>query len=361
VPRIVISIYDDPGNPHYGGGGAVVVHELAKRLADTFEVTVLAGSYRGSRGRREGRVRLRYLPVGWAGARGGQLLYHALLPFASALIRHDLWIDSFTPPFSTSVLPLVSRSPVIGLVQMLSGEDMTAKYRLPFDRIERRGLRLYRNLVVLNDADRMLVARHNPRARVWVINNGVQVPLHDRTAIGRGEYMLFLGRIDVRQKGLDLLLAAHAKAQTGLPLVIAGSGPPREVAALRALVGQRDDVRVVGRVTGRDKEELLRGCVFLVMPSRFETFGLCAIEAMSYGKPVVHFDLPRLRWIPAECAIRVPDVDADALAVALSELAESREQRTARGRRARAEAEQYDWGVMAARYRTVIDSVLGMG
>lgn len=361
MAHIVISIYDDPGNPHYGGGGAVVVHELAKRLSDGFEVTVLAGSYRGSRGRSEGRVRIRYLPVGWAGARGGQLLYHALLPFASALIRHDLWIDSFTPPFSTSLLPLVTRRPVIGLVQMLSGEDMAAKYRLPFDRVERRGLRLYRNLVVLNDADRQTVARHSPRARVWVINNGVELPSRDCIAIGGGEHILFLGRIDVRQKGLDLLLAAHAKADTGLPLVIAGSGPPREVAALRSLVGGRDDVQLVGHVAGARKEELLRRCAFLAMPSRFETFGLSAIEAMSYGKPVVHFDLPRLRWIPADCAVRVPDLDADALADGLRQLAESQEERTTRGRRARDKAEQYDWSVMVDRYRSVIASVLRAG
>ncbi len=357
-PRLVISIYDDPGNPHYGGGGAVVVAELSARLADVYDVTVVSGSYRGSRGGRRAGVRLRYLPVGWAGARGGQLVFHALLPVAGLLVRHDVWVDSFTPPFSTSLLPHVTRRPVVGLVQMLSGEDMRARYRLPFDRVERRGLRWYRRLVVLNDADREIVSRLSPRAVVRVIPNGVEVPPEDELASEVGEHILFLGRIDVRQKGLDLLVAAHARAGTGLPLVIAGTGPSREVAALEALVAGRDDVRVVGHVSGARKAELLRTCAFLAMPSRFETFGLSALEAMAWAKPVVHYDLPRLEWIPADAAVRVGRLDEEHLARALRSLATDAGDRAARGRRARAHAEEHDWSVMATRYRSVLDGVL---
>ena len=87
-------------------------------------------------------VQYRQLPVGWAGPRGGQLLFHALLPFAAWRIPHDLWIESFTPPFSTSFLPLFSRARVVGFAQSLSGEEMWARYRLPFFLVERFGLAL---------------------------------------------------------------------------------------------------------------------------------------------------------------------------------------------------------------------------
>ena len=64
------------------------------------------------------------LPVGWAGPRAGQLVFHALLPFAAGRIPHDLWIESFTPPFSTSFLPLFSPARVVGFAQNLCGQEM---------------------------------------------------------------------------------------------------------------------------------------------------------------------------------------------------------------------------------------------
>ena len=76
-----------------------------------------------------------------------------LLPLVALVHRSDLWIESLTPPVSASLLPLTARRPVLALVQMLSGADMQRRYGLPFEAVERRGLRLYRHFVVLNDVD----------------------------------------------------------------------------------------------------------------------------------------------------------------------------------------------------------------
>jgi hypothetical protein len=43
--KIFISSFDDIDNPHYGGGGAIAVHEIASRLAKRHEVTVITGSF----------------------------------------------------------------------------------------------------------------------------------------------------------------------------------------------------------------------------------------------------------------------------------------------------------------------------
>jgi phosphatidylinositol alpha-mannosyltransferase len=360
VRHVAISIYDDADNPHYGGGGATVVHQVATRLAKDYRVTVYCGSYRGSgRTRTRDGVRYVFLPVGWAGPRGGQLLFQLILPFVALLAGADLWIESFTPPFSVSLLPLICRVPVIGLVQMLAGSDMQRKYRLPFTVVERRGLRLYRHFVVLNEPDRAAVLRYSPGATCDLIPNGVlRMPVADR-AFGSGDYALFLGRIDVEQKGLDLLLAAVAADPGGPPLVIAGAGTPAEERKLRALVaplGER--VRLAGRVCGAAKDELLRGCAFVVMPSRFETFSLTALEAMAYGKPVVCFDLPQLGWIPSQASIRVLPYDVTALTAALGDLALDRARRAELGRSAHETSRDYDWDVIGDRYRSLLTAVL---
>lgn len=361
-PEVVLSIYDDVDNPHYGGGGAAVVTRLARQLSRDHAVTVYAGSYRGS-----GRVRVRdgvryvFLPVGWAGPRAGQLLFAALVPLVALVVRPRIWIESLTPPVSASLLPLLARCPVVALVQMLAGADMQRRYGLPFVAIERRGLALYRHFVVLNEVDEQAVRDANATATIAVIPNGVDLPDLDEGAkgtAGQGGYIAYLGRVDVRQKGLDLLLDA-VLPDPPLPVVIAGSGTAQEETRLRELVpaDAGDRVRLVGRVDGAEKDALLRGCALMVVPSRYETFCLSALEAMAYGKPVVHFDLPRLSWIGADAAVAVPAFDVDALRAAVERLAGDPELRSALGRAGRARSTRYGWDAVGDRYRELVASL----
>lgn len=360
-PHLVISNHDHVSNPHYGGGGAVVVASIAARLARDYRVTVYTGSYRGS-GRSQVRDGIRYvfLPVGWAGPRGGQLVFQALIPLVALLRPPDLWIESVTPPVSASLLPVFARCPVIALVQMLSGADMSHRYKLPFTAIERRGLRLYRHFVVLNDTDRQAVRAANPRASIALIPNGIERPPDDELEYGTGAHILFLGRIDVRQKGLDLLLTASSP-DLPLPMVIAGGGTKQEEAKLGELLpadgGAR--VQVVGRVDGERKQELLRQCAFMVVPSRYESFCLSALEAMAYGKPVVHFDLPQLSWIGADAGIAVRTFDVAELGATVSRMARDESLRSRLGEAARVRSADYDSETTAERYRALVADLLG--
>lgn len=356
--RVVISIFDDVHNPHYGGGGAAVVAQIAGRLAQHHQVTVYTGGYRGSgRERLRDGVRYVFLPVGWAGPRGGQLVFQLLLPLVALFQRPQLWIESLTPPVSASLLPLVARCPVVGLVQMLCGADMGRRYKLPFATIERWGLRIYRHIVVLNDTDRRAVQAANPRASITVIPNGIERPPGHEIEYGGGDHILFLGRIDVRQKGLDLLLAAAAR-ELGLPVVIAGAGTRAEEARLRALLPDGDGVRLVGRVAGAAKADLLRRCAVMVVPSRYETFCLSALEAMSHGKPVVHFALPQLDWIGPGAGIAVPAFETTELAAAVSAVVADPDLRARLGRGARERSADYDREVTGARYQQLAASLL---
>lgn len=354
--HVVISSFDNRGNPHYNGGGAVMVEMLARSLAPHFRVTVVTAGQRRRTAVRNG-VRYLELPLGWAGPRGGQLLFHMLLPFAARRIRHHLWIESFTPPFSTSFLPLFSPTRVVGLAQTLSGEEMWRRYRLPFFLVERLGLRFYRDVVVLNSADSVMVRRFSPAAAIRVIPNGIDLPPADSGLAGRGSYILFLGRIDLPHKGLDLLLQAYKKDHFPMPLVIAGKGTRRDerkFAAMARATGA--DVRWIGHVTGQRKQQLLEECAFLVMPSRYESFGLVALEAMSYGKPVVHFDLPYLRWI--EGNVRIPPFDVNAMTEAMRVLVADETVRRELGRTGQAAAQRYSQDQMADRYLALVRELL---
>jgi len=189
VPRVVISSFDNPTHPHYQGGGVAVIETMARRLGEDFEVTVLTVGRRSESVLHNG-IRYRRLPLEWAGPRAGQLVYHAVLPFAARRIRHDLWIENFTPPFSTSFLPLFVRTPVLGFAQALQGKELSRRYRFPFFLIERLGLRCYRDVLVLNAADQALVTAANPAAAVHLIPNGIQAADLDEKLLGGGEHIL---------------------------------------------------------------------------------------------------------------------------------------------------------------------------
>jgi len=357
VIRVVISSFDSPGNPHYNGGGAVVVDTLARSLAPHFHVTVVTVGRRRETRTRDG-IRYLQLPLAWAGPRGGQMLFHLMLPFAARRVRHDLWIESFTPPISTSFVPLFSPARVVGLAQTLSGMEMWDRYRLPFFLAERLGLRCYRDIVVVNPADGARVRRCSPSANVQVIPNCIDLPPLDQgPPSGAGEHILYLGRIDLLVKGLDLLFAAYERSGVAMPLVLAGSGTAGEERKLTRLLGAAaGDVRWVGYVADRRKQELLAASAFVVLPSRHESFGLAALEGMSYRKPVLHFDLPTLEWMAGD--VRVPPFDVDAFAAALRELAEDEEMRGRLGRSARAAAQRYGRQETAQEYLTLVRRLL---
>ncbi len=124
-----------------------------------------------------------------------------------------------------------------------------------------------------------------PIARV--IHHGVdttRLPFGD----GGGRYALFLGRMSP-SKGVREAIDIARRA--GVPLVIAAKRRERLEheyfeAEIRPRLG--DGVEYVGEVGGRDKVELLRGAVALLNPIRWdEPFGMCMIEALACGTPVV--------------------------------------------------------------------------
>jgi glycosyltransferase involved in cell wall biosynthesis len=107
--------------------------------------------------------------------------------------------------------------------------------------------------------------------------------------------MVFLGRLAVRQKGLDLLVqgysryvALHGDRET--ELIIAGPDDGAGRAQLEALAGPLlgdGRVRFVGPVYGRDKEELLMCAGVFVHTSRWEGMPFAVLEALAMGCPVL--------------------------------------------------------------------------
>lgn len=360
-PKIIISNYDDVKNPDYGGGGAVAVHEIAKRLANKFEITIITGSYEGATDEFVDKVMYKRIKTHYFGAKIGQLIFHFLLPFYATYQEYDLWIESFTPPFSTSFLPIFTKKPTIGLVHMLAGEDMSRKYKIPFYLIEKMGLKTYGNFIVLNEETKAKIKNLNRRSRIKIIPNGVHLPrslkIYDKS------HILFIGRIEVNQKGLDLLLKAYSiiSDKINYRLVIAGTGVDNELNKLKSMIdslGLNDKVEMIGRVRGKKKNEAFKKAAFVAMSSRFETFPLVALEALSYNLPIVSFNISGLKWVPTKyCAKAKPFCEKD-LSQKILKLSEDNDLRRKMGDDGRKFATQFNWGNRAKEYEKFIFEIL---
>ena len=107
-------------------------------------------------------------------------------------------------------------------------------------------------------------------------------------------YVLALSRIHPK-KGFELLIESFAALKkSGLfgswRLVFAGDGDAEYVDQLKTLArrkGLNGDALFVGWLEGDRKYAALKGASLLALPSYQENFGICLIEALAYGVPVL--------------------------------------------------------------------------
>jgi len=351
--RIVHLGYEDPRQPG-SGGGAIRTREINSRLAARHDITVVVAGYPGARPRVEEGVR--WLPIGpRTGGKIDRLAYFALLGAVVTRARYDLLVEDFSAPFSVGGAPIFTRRPVVASVQWLFARQMRAKYGLPFDWVERSGLRLYDNFIAVSDWLAQSIRRTRPRAAVVTIPNGVPAEAFD-TPPASARHLLFLGRLDLGQKGGDLLIDAYAGVRRQLgsetpPLLVAGDGPDRQ--AMQRLAADRkltDWIQFVGRVEGPTKYGLLAAAYAVLMPSRFETFGMVAVEAQAAGAPVVAFDVGPLAEVAGGGgACLAPAFDVEAFAQHVVDLLRDPAEAARRGTMGRAWARRYDWDLIATR------------
>jgi glycosyltransferase involved in cell wall biosynthesis len=117
-----------------------------------------------------------------------------------------------------------------------------------------------------------------------------------------GSYLLFVGGVQVRKDPLAALAAAKV---VGLPLVVVG--PEREPELAAALRAGGADLR--GYVSKDELVDLYRGAQALLLPSRYEGFGLPVLEAMACGTPVVVAGDQAMREVGGDAAEYADDGD----------------------------------------------------
>lgn len=185
-----------------------------------------------------------------------------------------------------------------------------------------------------------------PAAKVFTCALGTELPAAGSSARPESEEcrFVFVGLI-LRRKGIDVLLDAFASLRRDgvrATLSLIGSVVEEDLAArARSMPG----VTLMPHLPRDQLFAAIAGHDCLVLPSRFDAFGMVVPEGMAMGLPAIVSDR-----VGAKCIIeRHPDAgwivpfDAEALREQMQALAGSRELLARNGRAARAAALDYTW------------------
>jgi glycosyltransferase involved in cell wall biosynthesis len=131
--------------------------------------------------------------------------------------------------------------------------------------------------------------------------------------------LAFLGGTSIR-KGFDILPAMMERlADLPVRLYLAGRQPEHDDETWLRLQAHGDRVVCLGALS--DVREIYGVSDIILMPSRNESFGRVAAEAMMNGIPLVAFDIPALREVIGDGGLLTPVDDVDELADAVRRLA----------------------------------------
>lgn len=233
----------------------------------------------------------------------------------------EIWrrkIDNLFVP--SHVLPLIvpknTTITIHDVVFKYSPESYSLGSRLYLDWAAKRAVKRAKNIIVPSQMTRndLISFYHADVKKIHVVPLGfstesktvateISTPILEKYGLARGNYFLYLGRLETK-KNTDTLIKAFvefAKDNEAMKLVLAGFPGYGGEAILKLIPANLED-RILrpGYISELEKGVLLRNTLCFIFPSRFEGFGIPLLEAMHAQVPVIASDIPTSREIGHE-------------------------------------------------------------
>lgn len=201
----------------------------------------------------------------------------------------------------------------------------------------------------------------------FVVPNGIYSKKQTKNCFSQNAIKgVFIGRVDIYQKGLDLLLSAVKKEYAilmkyGFTLEIYGP-EEQDYAKVLNLIKENhlsDMIYLKGKIFGSAKEEVLLKSDVFFLTSRFEGHPMGLIEALSYGLPslITHGSNMGEEVEKFSCGW-VCDNTIDSIASALLQMVADKSSYKEMSSNAILLSEQYDWGKNAEMFHNHVLELL---
>lgn len=285
----------------WAGGAEVYVHELGKNwIKAGHTVTLFCGN--------DGHAKRNEIVEGIQVVRRGGFYTVYMWAFLYYVLRFkgsfDVIVDAENGiPFFT---PFYSRAHKVLLIHHVHQEVFRKNLKFPMLQLalflEAHLMPFaYRNtqVVTVSPSSKKEIMRHKmAKFEPVIIHNGVNLDEFKPTRENEIPLILYLGRIQ-KYKSLHVFIHAAREILLTVPsaeFIIAGEG--EEKADLQKYVheqGLEQKIKFTGRVTQKEKIELMQKAWVFVNPSFMEGWGITTIEANACGTPAVASDVPGLR------------------------------------------------------------------
>jgi len=363
--KILQLIYESKGSLYGFGGAGIRAYEIYNRLKDKHDITLLCMKYPGAK---DGFINgINHKFVGIESNSLTKSVFFYILK-ASKYIKNkgsefDVIVENFLPatPFFSCFL---TSTPVVLQIQGIMKKHALKKYPLHYGLsmaiIECFYPYLFKNFIFVNNVG---IERLKKKAKKYkCIPNGVDEILLKTKPIDNN-YILFLSRIDIYTKGLDLLIDAFkniAEKYREIHLILGGYAFDDINTIIRRVPDKlRDRIKYVGFVTGKKKIELLKGAKLFVLPSRHEAHPVSLLEAMACAKPVIVSDIEELNYVKQMgIGLTFKSGSSTELSKKISFLIENDKLRESLGKKARKYTSSFLWDKIAQQFEDFLENVI---
>lgn len=199
--------------------------------------------------------------------------------------------------------------------------------------------------------------------RISVVQLGIDAEDFNTNAVtSSNPYFLHVGRVE-KKKNIQLLVQAFdafkqsTKSKIGLVLVGSFGYGSDEINEQIKISEFADDIKVMGYMSDKDMIPLLNGALAYVLPSKFEGFGMPALEAMAAGVPLIASDLPVMREVAEGAALFSDPDDVNSWTTSMTRMATDQELRSTLIAAGHERAKKFSWAKTAERTWKVLRNV----
>ncbi len=361
----ILSIqYGNPNNPYSHGGLAGTLHENLKRLTPRHDITCFTGLLAGP----ERRIEIEGITYVQKGIGKNKYLNRSVFAAINSFFKPHKDFDLILIPWDRYAPVRIESWDHCPVIMELNLDFFSVPSKLaPVEPLTRHMLKKQLGkceyLIAMSEGVQKVAAKYASHLKLCeILPGGVsdeffQYPVNP----GDENYLLYLGRLDISHKGIDILLESYKRAGVDVPLVIAGDGIDKN--AVDKLIVKHElsqKIRTVGWVRGEEKYRLIAGCLAICIPSRVEGWGIVATEAAAMGKPVIGTRVVGLEEAVShgKTGVLVPKEDIAAFTKAIQMIVADEKFRRILGNHAKEMAHQYTWDKIAQKRENFFHRVL---